>query len=69
MKCLLKYSWVILRRNKVPGGKGRMGARMRPAARFSGAECPDGAVYPTEGCLTADRKNLEDRLLTRFLLK
>ena len=33
MKCLLKYPWVKLPRNKVPGGKGLMGAWMRLAAR------------------------------------
>ena len=33
MKCLLKYPWVKLPRNKVPGGKGLLGAWMRLAAR------------------------------------
>lgn len=125
MKCLLKYPWVKLPRDRVPNGKGIMGAWMRLAARaafrkgegrycgydnpvepgmwvggivglkailgirrreaaldalrrleqlgflswmldpstkklsytlsdwlvrFCGAECPDGAVYTTEGC-------------------
>ena len=33
MKCLIKYPWVKLPRNKVPGGKGLMLAWMRLAAR------------------------------------
>ena len=33
MKCLLKYPWVKLPRDRVPGGKGLMGSWMRLAAR------------------------------------
>ena len=33
MKCLLKYPWVKLPRNRVPGGNGLMGSWMRLAAR------------------------------------
>ena len=33
MKCLMKYPWVKLPRNRVPAGNGNMGAWMRLAAR------------------------------------
>ena len=33
MKCLMKYPWVKLPRNRIPAGKGLMGAWMRLAAR------------------------------------
>ena len=33
MKCLMKYPWVKLPRNRIPAGKGIMGAWMRLAAR------------------------------------
>ena len=33
MKCFLKYPWVKLPRNQVPGSKGLMGSWMRLAAR------------------------------------
>ena len=33
MKCLLKYPWVKLPRDRVPSGKGLMGSWMRLAAR------------------------------------
>ena len=33
MKCLFKYPWVKLPRNRIPAGKGLMGSWMRLAAR------------------------------------
>ena len=32
MKCLFKYPWVKLPRNRIPAGKGLMGSWMRLAA-------------------------------------